>query len=374
MPDSSNQPWIDAIRESFLSLCDADGRLADITQRLEGGKGTYEDAQRYAIRTGELLARAFKKIDPADLPPDQKVSLELADKIVRAPMVENYRKVCRAAAQAQQNINESAGFEVKPVTPRLNADRIDGIAKKLSEYDTFEEGQWLLDDPMVNFSQSVVDDSIEENAELYGEMGGRPKIVRRATWNCCPWCADLAGTYDYPDVPDDVYSRHEHCHCTVEFDPGRGIVQNVHSKQWREKKDRDIIARRERAAFRVLSESSLDTLSLRDHEVSAGHYAFNINELQNGLPRKMTPNAIADKLNGDGRVLQRRVYNDKGVMAVDYDTTDHGRPDAHPTGAHKHVLDLSKRNPHGDPLPLTDQELEDNADIVQRGVNYHDQR
>lgn len=368
MPDSSNQPWIDAIRESFLSLCDADGKLADITQRLEGGKGTYGDAQRYAIRTGELLARAFKKIDPADLPPDQKVSPELADKLVRAPMVEGFKKVSQAAARAQQNINQSAGFEVKPVAPRLNADRIDGIARKLSSYDTFEEGQWLLDDPMVNFSQSAVDDSIEENAELYGEMGGQPKIIRRATWNCCPWCADLAGTYDYPDVPEDVYSRHENCRCTVEFDPGKGIVQNVHSKQWREKKDRGIMARREWVALSASSDSSLT----HDRKDGVDHYSFEISKLKNGLPFELTPNAIADKTDDNGKVLQRRKYGANGRAIMDFDTSDHGMPLTHPTGAHKHVFIEGKKNPHGKAFPLTDEELEENSDIIQRGVNYHD--
>ena len=102
------------------------------------------------------------------------------------------------------------------------------------------------------------------------------------------------------------------------------------------------------------------------------HRSLLNSELPNGLPWKAEPNAIIDKLSDDGRVLQRRLYDEAGNAKTDYDTTNHNRPYKHPTGAHKHDLDSSKKNPHGVPQPLTDKELEDNADIIQRGVNYFD--
>lgn len=95
-------------------------------------------------------------------------------------------------------------------------------------------------------------------------------------------------------------------------------------------------------------------------------------DLKNGLPISGQPGSIVDKTDDDGKVLQRRIYGADGKAAIDFDTTDHGVPSAHPTGAHKHIFDYSKRNPHGGPLPLTEQELSDNSDIIQRGVNYYD--
>ena len=95
-------------------------------------------------------------------------------------------------------------------------------------------------------------------------------------------------------------------------------------------------------------------------------------ELENGLPIKGSPSSTVDKTDDNGKVLQRRIYGPDGRAKIDFDTTDHGFPYKHPTGAHKHELDLSKKNPHGDPLPLTEQELEENSDIIKRGVNYHD--
>ena len=95
-------------------------------------------------------------------------------------------------------------------------------------------------------------------------------------------------------------------------------------------------------------------------------------ELKNGLPISGRANSVADKVDNSGHVLQRRVYGPDGMAAVDFDTTDHGLPQQHRTGAHKHLFSHSKKNPHGKPLPLTDEELAVNADIIVRGENYHD--
>lgn len=96
-------------------------------------------------------------------------------------------------------------------------------------------------------------------------------------------------------------------------------------------------------------------------------------DLPNGLPIESTPNSITDKTDEEGQVLQRRVYGDNGKAIADFDTNDHGLHKQHPTGAHKNVFNYNKKNPHGRPLPLTEQELINNADIIQKGKNYRDE-
>ena len=96
--------------------------------------------------------------------------------------------------------------------------------------------------------------------------------------------------------------------------------------------------------------------------------------LPNGLPKDGVPNSIVDKTDEEGNTLQRRVYNSEGHAQVDYDTSDHNRPDLHPTGAHKHVFDYSGKKPkRGKPEKLTDEELKQHSDIIKRGDNYHDE-
>lgn len=99
---------------------------------------------------------------------------------------------------------------------------------------------------------------------------------------------------------------------------------------------------------------------------------MNNRELANGLPLKGIPNTIVDKVDDDGKTLQRRVYDGQGRAKIDYDISDHGVPSAHPTGAHKHVFNYDRKNPHGKPLELTEDELERNKDIIKRGENYHE--
>lgn len=96
-------------------------------------------------------------------------------------------------------------------------------------------------------------------------------------------------------------------------------------------------------------------------------------DLANGLPLKGIANSVVDKTDDDGTTLQRRIYGANGLAKVDFDTSDHGLPKLHPTGAHKHEFDHEKKRPRSKPLELTEKELQDNADIVQKGVNYHDE-
>ena len=97
-----------------------------------------------------------------------------------------------------------------------------------------------LGEAVVNFTQSVIDAAVKENADFHLKAGLRPKIRRTSTGKCCEWCNRLTGVYDYEAVSDtgnDVFRRHKHCRCTVEYDAGDGKVTNVHTKKTTDKKD-----------------------------------------------------------------------------------------------------------------------------------------
>lgn len=96
-------------------------------------------------------------------------------------------------------------------------------------------------------------------------------------------------------------------------------------------------------------------------------------DLANGLPITGVANSIVDKTDNAGNIEQRRIYGADGRAQMDFDTSNHNQPKQHPTGAHKHIFDYSKKRPRSKPVPLTDKELADNQDIIQKGVNYHDE-
>ena len=116
----------------------------------------------------------------------------------------------------------------------MDEDRIDGILNKVCAAEHYEDVAHMLDEPVRTFSRMAVDDTLKANVQFQGRAGLRPRVVRRTTGSCCEWCSRLAGSYDYPHVPADVYRRHERCRCKVEYDPGDGRRQNVWDKKWTE--------------------------------------------------------------------------------------------------------------------------------------------
>src|SRR5699024_6523583 len=127
----------------------------------------------------------------------------------------------------------------------LNQDRIDGLVNRVSNEDVFKDIRWILKDPIVNFSQSVVDDAIKANADFHSKAGLNPKISRIVSGHKpCQWCKNLAGTYDYVESPKDIFRRHENCRCVVEYLPGDGKKQDVWTKEWRDSSKMEKIEKR----------------------------------------------------------------------------------------------------------------------------------
>lgn len=64
------------------------------------------------------------------------------------------------------------------------------------------------------------------------------------------------------------------------------------------------------------------------------------------LPDRWRPNSVIEKLNPQGKIIQRRFYGPAGKPEFDIDLNNHGTPEYHPFGfggAHKHVFRGSKR-------------------------------
>jgi len=179
----------------------------------------------------------------------------IADRVVRPMLEENYKIAAEAAALAQTKANKAAKIGIKAHKSVFNEDRAQGIIDRVSSQ-PFDEVKWILDEPVKTFSRSVVDETLESNVEFQGKSGLEPKIVRTAATDACPWCLEVAGTYSYPDVPDDVYRRHANCDCIVEYVEA-GKYTDVHSKvEYRSKAER--AAKAERRKKIVLKKSTKD--------------------------------------------------------------------------------------------------------------------
>lgn len=121
---------------------------------------------------------------------------------------------------------------------------------------------------------------------------------------------------------------------------------------------------------KVPQDTATSRLANRD---KSGIIVLKSKDLPNGLSIRGKANSIVDKIDDTGVVLQRRKYDTDGKAIVDFDTSDHNRPDIHPTGAHKHIFDYSLKKPRRPWTHLTEQDLAENADIIRKGENYHDE-
>lgn len=240
---------LEKIRQSFEEMLEKSKPIQTLYQAIVAGTATYSDAEEYAYLVGEALSQAFGKHLSSAVLPDGKMYFNIADRVLRPMLEADHEMVANAAAAVQQVLNRTAGIGLKPQTVAVNQDRIDGIINRISSADSFDDVAWVLGTPVVLFSQNVVDETLRRNVVFQGKAGLTPKIIRKAERKCCEWCRSLAGEYDYPNVPDDIYRRHENCRCTVEYDPadGKRRRQNVYTKKWTDEAPYDTLEARRNA-------------------------------------------------------------------------------------------------------------------------------
>lgn len=227
--------------------------LKDLLSKLHHSKASYLDANQYAIEIGEILSKALGASLTNETLPDGKMYYNIAKRVLADVLGRNYELVSDYTEQVQKNLNSEAKIGLTAQVPELNQDRIDGLVNRLASEESFDDVKWLLDDPIVNFSQSIVDDSIRTNVEFHHKVGLSPKIVRRVVGHPCKWCKSLEGSYNYPEVPKDIYKRHGNCRCTVDYHPGNGKKQNVHTKKWTNEKQK-LVKERSRIGIESVDE------------------------------------------------------------------------------------------------------------------------
>lgn len=234
------------VNEKFKELIKANKKIQEINKKIRKKTADFEDANIYAVEVGDALARAFREIKADDLP-DGKMYYNIADRVVRPNMDEEFEIVSEMADDIQQISLAAVGLGLKPIKPGIDKNRVQGIIDRVSDGE-FGVVSWLLEEPIRNFAQNVVDESIKQNAAIQERLGLEAKIVRKAEPGGvravkrgnkmyqyvvpCRWCRALAGTYDYGEVGSgsDIWRRHENCRCIITYQSGRH-VENVYTKK-----------------------------------------------------------------------------------------------------------------------------------------------
>lgn len=223
--------------------------------RLAQNSPDYTVANDFAVRTGELLTEAINE----NTETLAFMSEEVASELLTPILTDEHNLITEVTKQVQANMNAADNIGLGVQVPDLDTNRIQGLIEKVSSYPTYDEARWVLNEPIINYSQAIVDQSVQKNAKAQAKAGVKAYIVRKAEAHQskstvrrihgkpyhvryevpCKWCAALEGRYEYigngSNIPRDVYRRHEACRCTLTFEKGKQR-QNVwdHGETWTE--------------------------------------------------------------------------------------------------------------------------------------------
>lgn len=221
----------EAIQTSFKTYVMRDRRIAQISTRIRDGTATFADGHDYAERLGENLSKALSTNLNANTLPDGKLYYNIASRTVTPALEENYNLTNDAAEKIQKIIDKKSKIGLGSVRADFPTERINGLIDKMTRDDiTLEDALVWLKEPIINNCEAFFDDFIDSNAKFRENAGLKSKLIRKAEANCCKWCANLEGVYDYDNAPEDIYRRHEFCRCIVTYQSEK-TSQNAWSKK-----------------------------------------------------------------------------------------------------------------------------------------------
>lgn len=237
---------IEAVTKTFRELYQNSSRIQSLLKMVEEGTADYADAQAYSLEVSRLIGKAYEKHVSSAALPDGKMYYNIASRLVPSTVDENHALVSQYALKVQKALNTRAGIGLKAQEVKQDPERVDGLVELAASGEVYDDVAGKLTTAFETYNLGIVDSSIKKNADFQYDAGMTPKVFRKSTGRCCPWCRALVGKYDYPDVPRDVWRRHANCRCLVEYDPadGKGKVQNVHTKKWTDQETADKIEMR----------------------------------------------------------------------------------------------------------------------------------
>ena len=211
--------------------------LRAFADKAEKETADYKDAAEAAKELGGILAQVYQNDLSSEILPDGKMYYNIASRILEPTLREVYDISANCGEVVQGILNEKAGLGLKAQKAVIDQDNIDGIVNRISSEEYFDDVKWITDAPVRNLIQKSIDETVRKNTEFQHKAGLSPKIVRKSSGHCCKWCDQVAGTYTYPDVPKDVFRRHDNCDCVLEYYPGNGKKQNAWTKEWKYEKE-----------------------------------------------------------------------------------------------------------------------------------------
>ena len=231
---------VKSIEKAFQIHTENDRMLARVSKRIRDGTATQEDGHMYAVRLGKDASRALQDVLTEENLPDGKLYYNIATRTVIPTLENNQNLINDAASAIQKTQDKKQKLSLNAVRPSFPKERVNDLIDKMTEDDIeLEQALIWIKEPIVNNSEAFYDDFVRQNARFRSEAGLKTTITRIAEAKCCEWCRALEGTYDYDNLPGEIFARHEFCRCTVTYRSER-TSQNVWTKKSWESTDEEI--------------------------------------------------------------------------------------------------------------------------------------
>lgn len=222
------------VQRQFNDRFYSDPVIRSLYRTVADGGATYVEVQTFAGRTSAICSEVLNMYIPGSETTER--IHDWAQNLVTPALTQMHDLVDDVAQQVQRGINNRAKIGIRPQAVPLDTERISGIAAVLEETDDLGQACTVLTRATENYARHISDEAVRRNAAFQHKAGLRPRIRRTASAKCCPWCAALAGEYDYADVGatgEDVWRRHLDCRCTITFIEGSRVetVQNYRTRK-----------------------------------------------------------------------------------------------------------------------------------------------
>lgn len=189
---------LEEIKEEFQKRFDKNEEIKRLYEKVRKKNASYKDAHKFAEETGEILAEAFGTAIFPERLPDGRMYYNIANRIIPEMLKKNYDLTTDISMDIQKIINENAGIGIKAIRPKFNEDKVQGIVNIVSGKEEYEKIAYMLVEPIVNFTQSIVDDAAV--AMIQGADGAVSGMAMSPTFSSALAKLKANGVRLYPEL------------------------------------------------------------------------------------------------------------------------------------------------------------------------------
>lgn len=201
---------LSGLMDLYRNSVNGDKTAQAIIAKVAAGKNlTYNESYHFAKILGKISANGL-----ADFTALKQME-DCYDTVLQFIRAGAYADVSELAADVQSALNKDYGIGLKGQAAKFDLDKASGIAHMYANLDEYTEV--FARNSLETFVNSIVDDTLNANAEFQKSAGLNPRVIRSSNGGCCEWCNKITGVYEYPP-PRDVFKRHENCNCTLHYD------------------------------------------------------------------------------------------------------------------------------------------------------------